>query len=208
MLKVSNNSVVIRAFMHHEFSKVMMILFSDDLVHSIMRKTDAVLLFNTESELIGVNLLNTPYSYHGYVRPDDSLKNYIEKRLSLLDLDIEIDQKSYFVSGRILKTSLHPDSDHLNVCSVDIGEKTVNIVSSAKNVRENMAVVVALPKAVLPDGIMISESKVAGIASHGMMCSLSEITGGKKPVKGLIELPKSTVCGSVLDIAGLGETLC
>ncbi len=194
--------------MHHEFSKVLMIKFSDDPVHSIVRKTDAVLLYNTESKLIGVNLLNTPFSYHGYIRPDDPLRNYIEKRLSLLDLDIEIDQNSYFVSGRILKTSLHPDSDHLNVCSVDIGEKTVNIVSSAKNVKENMVVAVALPKAVLPDGTLITESKVAGIASHGMMCSLSEITGGKKPVKGLIELPKGTVCGSVLDIAGLGETLC
>lgn len=208
MSKESNNPTVIRIFMHREFPNILMVKFSDELISSVKRLKDAVLLYNFESVLIGVNLLNAPYDKNGYTELDESIKSYIEARFSELNCDIEIDQKSYFISGRIIKVDPHPISDHLRICTVDIGDKAVSIVCSAKNANENMMVVVALPNAVLPDGTLISEGKVAGILSQGMLCSLSEITGGKKPVKGLIELPKGTECGSILDIAGLGEALC
>jgi tRNA-binding protein len=186
----------------------MMIKFSDQPVNSVLYSADAVLLYHSESELVGVNLINAPFESNGYTKLTDSIKRFIENRFSMLDLDIEIDQKSYFVSGKIIKSDSHPFSDHLRICTVDIKYKTLSIVCSAKNVKENMCGVVALPNAVLPDGTMITEGNVAGIPSQGMLCSLSEITGGKKPIKGLIELPIGTECGSVLDIAGLGETLC
>ena len=208
MSKVSNKSEVIRTFMHREFPNILMVKFSDQAVHTSLHQSDAVLLFNNDSQLVGVNLLNTPYEYNGYTELNESLKSFIEKRFELLDLPIEIDQKSYFICGKILDTQPHPLSEHLQVCSVDVKNEVLSIVCSAKNIKEHMHVVVALPKAVLADGTMITEGIVAGVPSQGMMCSLSEITGGKKPIKGLIELPRSTECGSVLDIAGLGETLC
>lgn len=203
-----SKTTVIRSFMHHEFPGVLMVRFNDDPVSTVDRLADAVLMFNTQGELIGCNLLNAPFIKSGYIELDLDLKNFIEKKFSSLNLDIDIDQQSYFVCGRIKKVDDHPQFDHLHICTVDIGNKDISIVCGAKNVNKNMLVVVALPNAVLPEGTFISEGKVAGVPSQGMLCSLSEITGGKKPVRGLIELPKGTECGSSVDIAGLGETLC
>jgi tRNA-binding protein len=208
MLKESSNSKVVRVFMHRDFDGVMMVKFNDEPIHTVERLADAELMFDVHSELSGVNLLSEAYDSHGYMNLDESLKKYVEERLSSLNIHIEIDQRSYFVSGRIKKLEEHPLSEHLHVCTVDVGEKDLRIVCGAKNVMEDMLVVVALPNAILPDGTLISNGKVAGVASQGMLCSLSDITGKKQPVHGLIELPKGTECGSVLDIAGLGETLC
>lgn len=204
----SNKTTVIRSFMHHEFPGVLMVRFNDDPVSTVSRLSDAVLMFNSQVELIGVNLLNAPFIKSGYIEFNHDLDDFIENRFSSLNLNIDIDRKNYFVCGRIKKVEDHALSDHLHVCTVDIGNKDISIVCGSKNVNENMLVVVALPNAVLPDGTFISEGKVAGVPSQGMLCSLSEITGGKKPVRGLIELPKGTECGSIVDIAGLGETLC
>lgn len=208
MSKVSSRSLVVRSFMHHEFPGVLMVRFNDEPVSTVERLADAVLLYNAQVELIGVNFLNAPFVKSGYSELDLDLKDYIEKRLSSLELTVDIDQRNYFVCGIIKKVDDHPLFEHLNICTVDIGVKEISIVCGAKNVNENMHVVVALPNAVLPDGTLISEGKVAGVLSQGMLCSLSEITGGKKPVRGLIELQRGTECGSNVDIAGLGETLC
>ncbi len=193
--------------MHRDFPSVLMVKFNDEPVSSVENLPEAVLLYST-SELIGVNLLNTPFIKNGFVPLYEELIDYIEEQFSELNLFIDIDQKSYFICGRITKIDPHPLSEHLHICTVDINEKELSIVCSAKNVKADMLVVVALPNAILPDGTLISNGKVAGVPSQGMLCSLSEITGGKKPVRGLIELPKGTECGSNLDIAGLGETLC
>lgn len=185
-----------------------MIKFSDEPVSKTELAGNAVLLYNSESALIGVNLLKVPVVKNGYVELDESLELLIKERFSSLSQDIDIDSPSNFVCGRIKKMDVHPTHPNLHICTVDIGEKDISIVCSAKNVREDMLTVVALPNTVLPDGSLISDGIVAGVKSQGMLCSLLDITGGKKPVRGLIELPKGTECGSVLDIAGLGEALC
>lgn len=210
-MKVSmelSKSVIVRAFGNPAFNKVMMVRWKDAPVASVKQQKHAVLLFDSANALIGVNLFDAPIYGHGYIPINESLKHYLNERFSELSLEIQIDDTPYFVCGKIKKIERHPSADGLHVCSVDIGHKEISIVCKAKNVTEDMLTVVALPNAVLGDGKLIEEGLIAGIPSQGMMCSLLEITGGKKPVKGLIELPKDTVCGSVPDIAALGETLC
>ena len=63
------------------------------------------------------------------------------------------------VVGQIKKVDKHPDSDHLNVCMVDIGNSVVQIVCGAKNVKEGLKVIVALPGAVLPGNFEIKKEK-------------------------------------------------
>ena len=79
------------------------------------------------------------------------------------------------VIGEVLKCKKHPDSDHLNICEVNIGEKTVQIVCGASNVKDGIKVIVALPGAVLPGGFEIKKSKIRGVESNGMICALFEI---------------------------------
>ena len=54
------------------------------------------------------------------------------------------------VIGEVKECVMHPDSDHLHVCQVDVGSKTIQIVCGASNVREGIKVIVALPGAKLP----------------------------------------------------------
>ena len=52
--------------------------------------------------------------------------------------------------GEVIECVNHPDSDHLHICQVNIGEKITQIVCGAPNVRKELKVIVALPGAELP----------------------------------------------------------
>lgn len=61
-------------------------------------------------------------------------------------------------------------------CLVDIGgDETVSIICGAKNIEVGQMVIVAKPGAMISDGIIIKEKKIAGHTSHGMICALDEI---------------------------------
>ncbi len=79
------------------------------------------------------------------------------------------------VVGRILSCEKHPDADKLNVCQVDIGLGTRQIVCGAANVVNATYVAVATVGAILPDGLEIKPAKLRGIESDGMICSASEL---------------------------------
>ena len=80
------------------------------------------------------------------------------------------------VVGRIRKMEPPPDSDHMWVCRVDVGQnEPVQIVTGAWNIHEGDLVPVALHKAVLPGGKKIERGKLRGVLSDGMLCSLSEL---------------------------------
>lgn len=78
------------------------------------------------------------------------------------------------VIGEIKECKMHPDSDHLHCCKVDIGDKVLDIVCGAPNAREGLKVIVALPGASLPGGV-IKKSVIRGEESNGMLCSIAEL---------------------------------
>lgn len=80
------------------------------------------------------------------------------------------------VVGRVLSCSPHENSDHLQVCIVDVGEaEKLQIVCGAPNVREGQLVPTALAGARLPGGHVIREGKLRGVLSQGMLCSATEL---------------------------------
>ena len=86
------------------------------------------------------------------------------------DLGAEI---SNVVVGRITSMERHPDSDHMWVCQLDVGQaEPVQIVTGAWNIHTGDLVPVALHKSTLPGGKKIEKGKLRGILSNGMMCSL------------------------------------
>ena len=78
------------------------------------------------------------------------------------------------VIGEIKECTVHPDSDHLHCCKVDIGDKVLDIVCGAPNARKGLKVIVALPGAILPGGV-IKKSVIRGEESNGMLCSIAEL---------------------------------
>lgn len=79
------------------------------------------------------------------------------------------------VIGKIEKIEKHPDADKLIICSVNVGEGVVQIVTGATNVKEGDIVPTALVGAWLPGDFKIKRSKLRGIASEGMLVSLEEL---------------------------------
>jgi len=116
------------------------------------------------------------------------------------------------VVGKVLECRPHPDSDHLNICQVDVGTDTRQIVCGASNVRKDLKVIVALPGAILPGNFEIKEGKIRGEESKGMICALFELGLEEKTEenynKGIAELDENAPVGEdALNYLGLDDTL-
>lgn len=79
------------------------------------------------------------------------------------------------VVGQVISCQKHPDATKLNVCQVDVGTHTRQIVCGAANVAQDQYVAVAMIGAQLPNGITIKHAKLRGVESEGMICSASEL---------------------------------
>ena len=103
------------------------------------------------------------------------------------------------VVGEVVSCKDHPDSDHLHVCLVNIGDKEIQIVCGAHNVRAGIKVIVALPGAVLPGDFEIKAGKIRGQESNGMICALFELGLEEKTEenynKGIEELDSNAPVG-------------
>ena len=87
--------------------------------------------------------------------------------------EIKIAEK--VVVGKILSCEKHPDADKLNVCQIDVGSGTRQIVCGAANVVDAEYVAVATIGAVLPGDFKIKHAKLRGVESEGMVCASSEL---------------------------------
>lgn len=102
----------------------------------------------------------------------------LAEEMSLYSVEVESFKKlidaTNLVVGLVTSKKKHENSDHLNVCMVNFGDYELQIVCGAPNVEVGQKVIVALPDAVLPGGI-IKKSIIRGIESNGMICSLQEL---------------------------------
>ena len=103
------------------------------------------------------------------------------------------------VIGEVLTCVEHPNSDHMHVCTVNLGEgEPVQIVCGAPNVAAGQKVVVATLGCKLYDGdecFTIKKSKLRGVESNGMICAEDEIGIGTDH-NGIIVLPDTAVPGT------------
>ncbi len=103
------------------------------------------------------------------------------------------------VIGEVLTCVDHPDSDHLHITTVNLGDgNPVQIVCGAPNVAAGQKVVVATIGTKLYDGdqcFTIKKGKIRGAESFGMICAEDEIGVGTSH-DGIIVLPADAVPGT------------
>ena len=116
------------------------------------------------------------------------------KTLNSIGLEVDSVEKlsiaTKVVVGKVLEKVKHPDADKLNICQVDIGESTVQIVCGAKNVDAGQLVPVAVVGCDLGNDFIIKAAKLRGVESNGMICSSTEL-GLAKLNDGILELDDS-----------------
>ena len=104
------------------------------------------------------------------------------------------------VIGEVLTCEAHPNSDHMHVTTVNLGQgEPVQIVCGAANVAAGQKVVVATLGTKLYDGdecFTIKKSKLRGVESNGMICAEDEIGIGTSH-EGIIVLPADAVPGTL-----------
>ena len=102
------------------------------------------------------------------------------------------------VVGHVLSMEVHPNSDHMHICQVDLGQgEPVQIVCGAANVDAGQKVIVATLGTKLYSGdecFTIKRSKLRGVESLGMICAEDEIGVGTSH-DGIIVLPEDTPVG-------------
>jgi len=92
----------------------------------------------------------------------------------------------------------HPNADRLSVCQVNDGSGIPRqIVCGAKNFKAGDKAPLALPGAVLPDGLKIKASKLRGVESEGMLCSAKELNLAEDAA-GILILPEEAEIGKPL----------
>lgn len=116
-----------------------------------------------------------------YVDTSDVSDKEFADRMTLSGSKVECyetegEELSNIVVGRVKTIERHPDSDHMFICSVDVGaEADIQIVTGAQNLKEGDYVPTALDGSVVAGGKNINAGKLRGVESNGMLCSLGEL---------------------------------
>lgn len=146
--------------------------------------------------------------------PAKEVAEKIERSAVEVDsVTVPMDGLKKIVVGEVLSLEDHPDSDHLHVCQVDVGDETLQIVCGAPNVAAGKKVIVALPGSRVAGNVKIKKSKMRGIESSGMLCSLEELGMAKDVVPkewadGIYFLPDDAVLGDpVYSYLGMDDAL-
>lgn len=130
----------------------------------------------------------------------DASVDEISETLTRIGLEVEevinpAAALSDFITARIEKVEMHPDSDHLHVLAVNTGKETLQVVCGAPNVHEGLVGIYAPTGVLIPAyGEHLKVAKIRGVESMGMMCSEKELMVGDDH-SGIIELPASTLIG-------------
>ncbi|MGI5974117.1 MAG: phenylalanine--tRNA ligase subunit beta [Oscillospiraceae bacterium] len=115
-----------------------------------------------------------------FVKVDASDKEF-DEAMTLSGSKVEVTQVpgeeiKNVVVGRVLSLVRHPNSDHMWICQVDVGDaEPVQIVTGAQNLHEGDLVPVAKDNSWLPGGVHITRGNLRGEKSKGMMCSYKEL---------------------------------
>lgn len=141
--------------------------------------------------------------------PYEGTAEALGARLTMLGLELEdlvrpYDDIADIVVGHVLTCTAHPQSDHLHVCTVDVGEaEPLAIVCGAPNVATGQKVPVAKVGTTMPGGLLIKAAKLRGEPSFGMICSEREL-GLTEDHSGIMILPEAFRAGEKLvDALGL-----
>lgn len=128
--------------------------------------------------LVSLNWLRE-YVDLGEITPEDLAEKISKTGIEVESITYFAKKSTNVVVGYVNSCEQHPNADKLNLCQVDVGEETLQIICGAPNIAQGQKVAVAKPGAVLPGDFKIKKAKLRGVESNGMICSLQELGIGE-----------------------------
>lgn len=183
---------------------VLMIVIQSEVTPDTIIKKENVTILYKNNELVGINIFDISkvikIKAKGFIPlVNEQILGVINHILENSGLEkLELQKESGFRVAKIVDIEEHPDSDHLHICKVDVGEKEpLQIVCGAFNARQDLICVCALPYTYMPNGHQIVPDKLIGVPSYGMLCSGRELNlEGYENKRGLLELTSDYTVGS------------
>jgi len=144
----------------------------------------------------------------------------LANKLTMVGFEVESVEylgKKYdnFVIGEVLNVNKHPNADKLTVCNVNIGSKTLQIICGAPNVKVGQKVAVGLIGAEIPrnqhdangKSFKLSQIKIRGVESYGMICSEYELDIGDDKDGIMVLRPDAKVGTPLAEYLGLNDII-
>ncbi|WP_103751888.1 YtpR family tRNA-binding protein [Lactobacillus panisapium] len=195
---------------------LIVILGQDQGKSEYEEKEDITRITDEKGNVTGYNFFNVDQVIDYDKLPNGEVK-LSEKDLAALNqklADAGFDDKLAYgkptlVYGYVKTCEKHPDSDHLYVTTIDVGNgEEHQIVCGAPNIAQGQKVVVALPGTLMPNGQMIWPGKLRSVDSYGMICSARELGLEHAPQKrGIMVVPDDFSVGDAFDAEKCDELL-
>jgi phenylalanyl-tRNA synthetase beta chain len=147
-----------------------------------------------------------------HLETEASLNEIVETLTSIgLEVDTVEDRSKgleTFVVGHVLDAKQHPNADRLQICKVDTGTGTAEVVCGAPNARTGLKAVFAAEGSYIPGtDLTLKKTEIRGVASTGMLLSEREMNLSDDH-DGIIELPEDAVIGTpAIDMMGLNDPI-
>jgi tRNA-binding protein len=190
------------AYFPHSYPDVIFLYFKPALRATRVETFEKISILYHQETLIGINLFQVPTAlskdlHLGLNRTlNDEFFTLISQYIKSLGVPLEIKHsESGFITGLILNKDQHPESDHLFICTVDIGHKTLQIITNSEKVKNNDKVVVATEDSITATGFMIVPGMMMKHMSEGMFCSAATLGLNDQSQVGVMVLPNDTPIG-------------
>ncbi len=195
---------------------LIVILAQGDGESNFEEKADVTRVTDGKGELTGFNFFNVDQVLdydklpNGEVKLDEDQVAALNEKLASVGFSDKLTvAKPTLVYGYVKECVAHPDSDHLHVTQIDVGDgQDHQIVCGAPNIAQGQKVVVALPGTLMPTGAQIWPGTLRGVESDGMICSARELGLAHAPQKrGIMVVPDSFKIGDEFEPTKCDELL-
>lgn len=195
---------------------LIVILAQGDGESNFEEKADVTRVTDGKGELTGFNFFNVDQVLdydklpNGEVKLDEDQVAALNEKLASVGFSDKLTvAKPTLVYGYVKECAAHPDSDHLHVTQIDVGDgQDHQIVCGAPNIAQGQKVVVALPGTLMPTGAQIWPGTLRGVESDGMICSARELGLAHAPQKrGIMVVPDSFKIGDEFEPTKCDELL-
>ncbi|MBP5694733.1 MAG: hypothetical protein J6X03_04775 [Bacilli bacterium] len=160
---------------------VLIILFDATAQSDWEEEYDDVVCLYSGDRLIGIYIYNISKIFKikakGYI---PLINKKIHEVINTILLNAKLEpleflKHSGYVVARINEIEEHPTNKELKVCKLNVGDETLQVVSGAENIRENLLCVCALPYTFLPKRRQVIPTTIEGVDSFGLICSAKDL---------------------------------